>query len=421
MAIYLGTTKLTGTGVQVDDALSSTSTNPVENKAVTSALTDLGYSEWQKPADWIDIRSGAIPNSIYFLVAHSSDYATYPEFKFRVDVSTSGHTYDVFVDGSKIATTTSASATTLNWQTLALTTGWDITTPSTLKAHIVRVTPTTSTDTITKFLLQQATARDQGVLWTHFTTSSVIDLATAFCQGSSTNYLAPVLQAITCSTKYLLVARFNNGLRNCQSVQYVCPLEWDGITQNGSLNSTFYNTQIKRLYLKGFKNTADMDNGAFCSACHELEEVITDDCYLAAGTDMFKNCFSLKRIPNINAVQKTTFVSFLTNAPKLENTFLDFSNCVAMTNLGVYGTSSYFIDGLKGVIVSSSAPFSNATAPQINVSYTGLDRTALVALFNSLPTVTDSQVCNVTGCTGADDLTAEDLAISTGKGWSISR
>jgi len=38
MAIYLGDTKLTGTGVQVDDALSASSTNPVENKAFAAPL-----------------------------------------------------------------------------------------------------------------------------------------------------------------------------------------------------------------------------------------------------------------------------------------------------------------------------------------------------------------------------------------------
>lgn len=38
MAIYLGNTRLTNTGVQVDDSLSSSSTNPVENKAFAAPL-----------------------------------------------------------------------------------------------------------------------------------------------------------------------------------------------------------------------------------------------------------------------------------------------------------------------------------------------------------------------------------------------
>ena len=72
MGIYLGDTKITGTGVQIDSALSSTSNHAVTNAAITNALTEVGYSEWQKPSDWIDIRSGACPNSIYYLVGHSA-------------------------------------------------------------------------------------------------------------------------------------------------------------------------------------------------------------------------------------------------------------------------------------------------------------------------------------------------------------
>ena len=87
----------------------------------------------------------------------------------------------------------------------------------------------------------------------------------------------------------------------------------------------------------------------------------------------------------------------------------------------VGGSSTSRIDGLKGLLVSPEAPFDSTSSPQLDVSYTGLDRMALVNLFNSMPTVTDSQVCNITGCNGAADLTAEDLAIATGKGWTVTR
>ena len=126
MAIYQGNTKISGAGIAIDSALSDSSTNPVQNQAVTNALEDVGYDTWKKPADWVDIRSGAIPNSVYFLVGHSADYATYPTFVVKAGVSNSG-TYDVFVDGIKQATTASGTETTLNWQTLALESGWEVT------------------------------------------------------------------------------------------------------------------------------------------------------------------------------------------------------------------------------------------------------------------------------------------------------
>ena len=52
MGIYLGETKITGTGVQIDNTLSSTPNHAVTNSAITNALTKVGYSEWQKPSEW---------------------------------------------------------------------------------------------------------------------------------------------------------------------------------------------------------------------------------------------------------------------------------------------------------------------------------------------------------------------------------
>ena len=77
------------------------------------------------------------------------------------------------------------------------------------------------------------------------------------------------------------------------------------------------------------------------------------------------------------------------------------------------------MDGFKGLRVSNQAPFSGST-PQINVSYTGMDRAALVQLFNDLPTVSGGQVINITGCTGSADLTEDDKSIATNKGWDIT-
>ena len=105
----------------------------------------------------------------------------------------------------------------------------------------------------------------------------------------------------------------------------------------------------------------------------------------------------------------------------LEPTFLDFSAFNKQSTLRLEGTATYAPRGIKGVVVSSEAPFDYTSSPQINVAYTGLDRQALRRLFKSMPTVSANQVCNITGATGAADLTAEDLAIATDKGWTITR
>lgn len=63
---------------------------------------------------------------------------------------------------------------------------------------------------------------------------------------------------------------------------------------------------------------------------------------------------------------------------------LDLSSNNLLTKLTANGTSGSLAN-LASVVVSKSAPFDNNTSPQIDVSYTELDRAALVNLFNSLP------------------------------------
>lgn len=128
---------------------------------------------------------------------------------------------------------------------------------------------------------------------------------------------------------------------------------------------------------------------------------------------------NLKRMPALSTTHKGTAFS-ASGWTSLEDTFLDLSFNDTLTLVRVYGTNVHPVRGLKGLVVSSAAPF-NGASPQINISYTGLAREALVALFQSLPTVTDNQVCNITGATGAADLTADDLAVATSKGWTITR
>lgn len=136
---------------------------------------------------------------------------------------------------------------------------------------------------------------------------------------------------------------------------------------------------------------------------------------------MFDGDVKLRKVPPINTKTGGTEVTNLfRDCISLEDTVVNFSS-PTLERLTMGGYSGAVISGLKGITVSSSAPFDHTTSPQIDVSYTGLDRAALVNLFNSMPTVSDGQVCNITGATGAADLTAGDLAIATAKGWTITR
>lgn len=410
MGIYLGNTKITGTGVQIDNALSSTSQHSVTNAAITNALNEVGYSEWQKPSDWIDIRSGALPNSVYYLVGHSADYTTYPIFAVYVEIPSSG-TYDVYVDGVKKASAVaSGTTTTLTWQTLALETGYNTTYPQALRTHIVRVTPTDSTKNISRIGGDGSPAGARaGLLWVHFTTNNYLQIRYV---GQS----APLLEAVTCNGDSLKISNAYAAFQGATSLKEIPTLE--GNNTSVSLYSMCQgNESLKQIKVK---NLTSSTGTYMFNNCTSLKHIYCDNALLFMGNNTFNGCESLEELPPLDVTSSTTGNVFIKGCVSLNNTFLDVQQATGLTRLDVSGTSSARVDGLKGLLVSNEATFTGSS-PQLNVSYTGMDRAALVNLFNSLPTVSASQVCNVTGATGANDLTASDLAIATAKGWTVTR
>lgn len=390
----------------------------------TTAYNALPYStaedseEWQKPADWIDIRSGALPNSVYFLVGHSADYATYPTFVVKAGVSNSG-TYDVFVDGIKQATTASGTETTLNWQTLALESGWNVTYPAALKTHVVRVTPTLNTNNLTS--ISTGSISNKGILWAHFTTKNYINLSN-FAQsatGPNANTQAPVWESVTSENNELNVNNITCAFSGIRSLKNIPTLIAESNQTVTPALISITRTQIKKVKLVNFRHAG----GSMFRYCPNLEEINLENCIIGTGNAEYilQEANSLRKMPSIDFSNSTSLYTSINKMPKLEPTFFDFSVSKSLKSLGCYGTYDLPSYGVKGVIVSNEAPFDSTLSPQINVSYTGLDRQALRQLFKSMPTVSAGQICNIVGATGAADLTAEDLAIAVNKGWTLIR
>lgn len=391
----------------------------------STAYNALPYStaedsdEWQKPSDWIDIRSGACPNSIYYLVGHSADYSTYPQFSVYAEIQNSG-TYDVFVDGVKQATTASGTETVLTWQTLALETGYDTTYPSALKTHIVRVTPSASTNKFTNIRANNATGYDElvhGVLWVHFSIDYAIKIERFL--GSAYKTIAPILEAVTAYNDTLFLTGYaNQAFRYSKLKKLTAALDCSG--PGVALQGTFMDcTQLKgTVTIKNFSPSLPLTNyNRIFQRAKSVERIILDGGYIPHLFYVYDECEKLKEIRGMipNNTSGLEQIYWTKNYAYENPTLLDLSpnsiciKCDLQQN-----------PWLKGLTVSNEAPFTGAS-PQLNVSYTGLDRAALVNLFNSLPTVIASQVCNVTGATGASDLTASDLAIATAKGWTVTR
>ena len=83
---------------------------------------------------------------------------------------------------------------------------------------------------------------------------------------------------------------------------------------------------------------------------------------------------------NKNATEINNFLNYDSTYSEI----LDLSNLNKMEKVAVNGTADRKMEGLKGLLVSKNAPFTGSS-PQINASYTGLNKSALVSLFESVP------------------------------------
>lgn len=83
---------------------------------------------------------------------------------------------------------------------------------------------------------------------------------------------------------------------------------------------------------------------------------------------------------NKNATEINNFLNYDSTYSEI----LDLSNLSKMEKVAVNGTVDRKMEGLKGLLVSPNAPFTGSS-PQINASYTGLSKSALVSLFESVP------------------------------------
>ena len=260
MSIYKGDTKVTGTGVQIDDTLSSTSTHAVTNSAITNALIDVGYSEWVKPQDWIDIENGAKENNIYFLVGHPADYSKYAKFSFRVEPEDRG-TYDVYVDGQKIVSAANNwTTTTIDFQSLNLSTGFDVTHPEALRTHIVRVCASTIGQSITRIQTQSVSGQvNQGVLWAHFQLSNAIGIDSLF--GSESSRRFSLLEALTAKDNKITYTVGSTGTTSglyqsfayCTALTQLPVLEAQNTTYGSGGYISFLNVPAKKIVIKNNK------------------------------------------------------------------------------------------------------------------------------------------------------------------------
>lgn len=372
----------------------------------TTAYNALPYStaedsdEWQKPADWVDIQSGAITNSVTLLVAHSLPtesegvytVETYPQFHILAQVSTSGNTYDVFVDGLKVATTATSTKTVLDWATLygngTVSTIYTTTHPSPLVYHVVRIAPTVSTDTLTQFRNNvDSSNTQQGILWAHFELSNAIRIYNAF--GGETRPRNSLLEAVTAKDNKITYtvassasgSGFYGTFSCCSSLVQIPVLQAENTTYDSGTYVSFWTVPAKKVVIKGNKGTETL---GFLRSTRVENFDIENGVALSSATTTWgsaTDATKLKKLPKLNVASSENLIA--NTLTSLEPTVIDDSYNSARKLLRFYGASGKMV-ALQGLTVSNAAPFDGAS-PQINISYTDMSRAALVQLFKSMP------------------------------------
>lgn len=137
------------------------------------------------------------------------------------------------------------------------------------------------------------------------------------------------------------------------------------------------------------------------------------------------------------AVKVSSLYYAFHNAPFDDINFetIDTSECTDMNSAFRYGYSILSIRNLDISSLSDTAnmfshlfnlqrlTFAGETTPggfTIAVPALGLNRTALLETINSLPVATAAATLNISGCSGASELTEEEIAIATAKNWTIT-
>lgn len=129
--------------------------------------------------------------------------------------------------------------------------------------------------------------------------------------------------------------------------------------------------------------------------------------------NMFSGCYSLTAIPQLDTSAVTDIGSMFNNCRSLTAIpQLDTSAVTSMNNMFNYCNS------LTAIAFNGSVTGWAGCA--VSLKDCSLGHAAIVAFFNSLPTITSAKAITLTGNPGVSELTDAEKAIATGKGWTLT-
>ena len=254
------------------------------------------------------------------------------------------------------------------------------------------------------------------------------------------------------------VTSMSNMFNSCRSLTAIPQIDTSAVTDmNRMFNSCYSLTAIPQIDTSAVTNMSSMFDG-----CYSLKAIPQiDTSAVTRMSNMFNSCRSLTAIPQIDT-SAVTDMSYMFNScysltaiPQMDTSAVTnmssvFYNCYSLTAIPQIDTSA--VTNMSGVfyncysltaipqidtsaVTSMSNMFDNCyslTAITLNNTVTGwvgyaislsdcsLSHAAIVAFFNSLPTITSAKAITLTGNPGVSKLTNAEKAIATGKGWTLT-
>ena len=206
------------------------------------------------------------------------------------------------------------------------------------------------------------------------------------------------------------VTTMRNMFGICHSLTAIPQMDTSAVTNMSSMFSNCYSlTAIPQMDTSAVTNMSYM-----FSNCHSLMAIPQMDTSAVIIMDsMFNECSSLTAIPQMDtsAVKGMDYM---------------FNKCSSLTAIPQMNTSAVTdMDYMFNKCNSLTAIAFNSSATgwagyAISLKDCSLSHAAIVAFFNSLPTITSAKAITLTGNPGVPELTDAEKAIATGKRWTLT-
>ena len=209
------------------------------------------------------------------------------------------------------------------------------------------------------------------------------------------------------------VTSMKNMFSDCDSLTTIPQLDTSNVTDMYQMFfQCFALTTIPQLDTSKVTTTSSM-----FSYCQSLATIPLLD--MSNNNDsqlMFGNCHSLLAIPLKNMSKKTWIKTTM------------FYYCYSLTSIPVITLGPRNKNMFKGCYSLKNVLFDPTVAIEsdedglcsFSLSDCPLEHTALVAMLNSLPITTPAVTITISECPGTTELTPEEIAIATAKGWTIA-